>query len=145
MRRVRVEAAFLATTAETHDGLLFVMGGYPDWWTVPQLPATERMSCVYVLGLDSSEKGTAFGFSLVLDGEHIANVHTVFGQNREVVPGAPIRQIVTFTFQCTFRSTGRQEFSLVEDKRRVIGGGTEPDDGETVAVIPLAVRLTPEP
>src|SRR5438874_7382915 len=66
MAAVRVASAFLANHAEVRDGLAFVAGGFPEWWTVQSLPATATMTMVVVLELDESEIETQFDLDLVV-------------------------------------------------------------------------------
>jgi hypothetical protein len=52
---MRIAGAFLSTRSEVHDSLLYVMGGFPEWWTIPDLPAVQEVPLTLVLDLDADE------------------------------------------------------------------------------------------
>ena len=129
---MQVHAAFLASDARIQDGLAYVIGGFPDSWTVPSLPATSRLTLVVVfeLGCDEEPQGSCdLGVELWHDvsGEQVATAHVTYTGTHQTDPGAPRFRSVVIPFEVHFRHVGPHEIRL----RRT---------GVPIAKVPFAVR-----
>src|SRR5438045_426805 len=69
MTEVRVHSAFLANHAEVRDSLAYVLGGFPEWWTVTELPSSAFLAMVVVLQLERFEIEHEHSFDLVVTRE----------------------------------------------------------------------------
>jgi hypothetical protein len=131
---MRIRDAFVANHAETHDGLAFITGAFPEWWTIPIAPYVANMSMVVVLELTEADASESYQFWVHLvapDGTSAAT--TNFGTSRGLEAGrpdgAPLFQVVTLPLAAYFPVPGRYEFVVALDEL------------ERLATVPLAVRL----
>jgi hypothetical protein len=131
MTKVRVHSAFLANSAEVKDTLAYVLGGFPEWWTVPALPASAFLAMVVVLELRDDEVDQEYTFDLVVDrlGDTtpIAQVRSKRGRS-DRAPGAPILHVIAVNFIVQFETEGPHDFVLLSY-------------GVQLARVPLLVRL----
>ncbi len=114
---MHVHAAFLANDAKIRDGLAYVIGGFPDSWTVPSLPATTRLTLVVVFELECREDlqaSSEFGVELCHDGraEEVATAQVAFAGTHETESGAPRFHSVVMPFDVHLRHVGPHEVRL---------------------------------
>jgi hypothetical protein len=133
---VKLEAAFLANHAEVHDGLLFVTGGFPEWWSTPALNALQQMALVVVTRLERSEILEKFTYEIVIERPDESQQPVVYvATSRGALPGTsddqPFFQTVPINFSIDFRQLGLHRY-LVKCA------------GSTLADVPFEVRLAPQ-
>lgn len=131
---MRVLAAFLANWAEAHDGLVFVSGGWPEWWSLPEVPSKQDLSLVIVYEVEPDEVGSPFRFDVALvhnDSKGPAAwITATRAPSGEYVSGAPLYGEAIIRFQMEFAEVGVYTFEVDHD-------------GRTVASVALGVRLSP--
>jgi hypothetical protein len=130
---VHVHAAFLANDAKIRDGLAYVIGGFPDSWTVPALPATSRLTLVVVFELESvpePDKQHDFAIELRHDsgGEQVATAQVTLAGTFASDTGVPHFRSVVIPFVVDFHHPGPHEICLTEC-------------GTPIATVPFAVRV----
>jgi len=64
---MRVANAFLANHAEVRDGIANILGGFPEWYTVPVLPQQVLIFVVIDIVLEDNELGETFAINLILE------------------------------------------------------------------------------
>jgi hypothetical protein len=137
MGAMKVETAFLANHVESHDGLTFITGGLPEYWSTPAWGALQHMGIVVVTRVEPAELGIAFKYEVVLrrpDGNEgtVLNV-TVTRPRRENDSDLPsFYSIAALNFSVDFREGGLHHFLVQRD-------------GRTVFDIPIDARLIPLP
>lgn len=136
MARVRVHSAFLANHAEVRDGLAYVAGGYPAWWSVYRLPVAQTLGIVVVIFVDDDEFGRPLQVQLVLrrpgGGEDdLALVDFWRERDAGTASGVPAHWIVAVNTVVEFRNEGVHEFAVLTAS------------GEELARVPLSVRVDP--
>src|SRR5450759_5033726 len=60
MRPVRITNALLANYVDARGSLASIMGGFPEWWNVPDLPHTTGLGLVVVAQVDVDELDKEF-------------------------------------------------------------------------------------
>jgi hypothetical protein len=132
MGGVKLEAAFLANHAELHDGLAFITGGFPEWWSVPATNTFQQMSLLIVARLDPGEITQTFTYEIIIErpDETQQPVIYVAASRGQSLRSEPQRLLlpVPITFSIDFRQLGLHRF-LVKC------------EGETLADVPFEVRL----
>jgi hypothetical protein len=129
---MRITNAFLANHAETRDGLAFVSGAFPEWWTVPSVPAVSNLAMVFVCELEESDLDQSFPLDLVVvrpDGgrDQLVQLVTTRRADGDAAPGTPRFQVAALLFSVQFQEAGLHRFEIV---------------GETAtASVPLLVRI----
>lgn len=128
---MHVHAAFLANDARIRDGLVHVIGGFPEAWTVPSLPATSRLTLVVVFEAVPEESDESHDFGIEVwhgsEGAQVATANVVLGPVHESDDGAPNFRSVVMPFVVQFAETGPCEIRLTEN-------------GLPLAAVPFAVR-----
>ena len=129
---MRVHSAFLADQARIRDGLVYVIGGFPETWSVESLPATTRLTLVVVFELTPDEPDAAHDFGVEMwqnsSGEQVATAHVVFGSSGDPVAGAPKYRSVVMSFVAQVRYAGPCEVRLMMG-------------GVPLATVPFAIRI----
>jgi len=120
MMGMRVRDFFLANYAEVKDSLAYVLGAFPEWWTVPSIPQVSLLFIVALLEYEESELHTNFKFDIHLqrpDGETVvlASVQTHRGVAPNDVPGSPRYQPVLVGSNIEFRGLGLHQFVLLSE------------------------------
>jgi hypothetical protein len=115
---MRIREAFLANSAETRQGLAFVLGGFPEWWTVQSLPSGSLLSMVAVAELDESDLDKDFQVTIRM--RHPTNETDTLGvagfkraSTAPRVEGAALRMVLAVPMQVNFRMVGPHEFMVV--------------------------------
>lgn len=145
---MKINNAFLANHAETREGLAFISGGFPEWYTVPSLPITAPLAAVWVLELEQAEIGLPFTFELAVVYpsrlKHLlAHVGVGRSHDTRTVEGAPLYVIVTYVFGVEFQVEGLHTFEVVSENQVMATmplfvnlearGGTEEAEAEDLA------------
>ena len=131
---MRVTSAFLANYAEVRDGLAFVAGGFPEWWTVQSLPATATMTMVVVLDLDRSEVEARFDLDVVVerpDGTETGIARASASRGKRTDADSPIYVVLAVPVSLQLRTAGMHRFKVSR--------------GEVLAAASLKVRLVGGP
>jgi hypothetical protein len=137
MGGVKLEAAFLANHAEVHDGLAFVTGGFPEWWSVPATNTFQQVALVVVARLDRNEVGQTFTYEIIIerpDGTQQPVVYVASSRGQSPHSEAqPLLLLVPIAFSIDFRQLGLHRFLVNYE-------------GETLGDVPFEVRLAvPKP
>ncbi len=75
---MRIVNALICKHVDVQSSLLYVLGGSPEWWTVPELPSNEEIALAIVAEVEPGEVGTEFMLAI--------SCHRDRGDS--VVPGA---------------------------------------------------------
>jgi hypothetical protein len=123
----------LASDAKIRDGLVYVIGGFPDSWTVPSLPATSRLTLVTVFDLragEGSDDSHDLGVEMWHDGsgERVATAHVTFAETHACDVGAPKFRSVVIPFIVDLHHVGPHEVRLTKYAK-------------PIASVPFAVRV----
>ena len=133
---MHVHTAFLASEARIREGLVHVIGGFPEVWEVPSLPATSRLTLVVVFQVEAEESGASHDFGIEMwhgsEGEQVATANVILGPICESVDGAPNFRSVVLEFIVQLDATGPREIRLTKN-------------GEPLAAVPFAVRIAAPP
>lgn len=114
---MRIAGAFLSNRAEIHDTLLYVMGGFPEWWGIPELPSRQTLALALVLEVEVSELGK----TVELGVRFVAGDRTLFDQVMQVetgpvrtdfVAGAPMYRQFIMNLSVEFEQVGLHEIVL---------------------------------
>lgn len=137
MGSVKVETAFLANHAEWHDGLLFISGGFPEWWNTPAWGQLQQMAIVVVSRLEAAELDVQYDLELVFCREDGTEQPLLRVTTRRVArEGEPVLPIyygsIVFNFATDFRKEGLHHFLVRQD-------------GNTLFDVPVYARLVPLP
>jgi hypothetical protein len=120
---VRISSAFVANSAEVKDGLAYVMGAFPEWWTLTELPADSTLAFVFVVEMDDWELGQQFQFLIRMDHpEQSSDTLAVIQYSRPAdnqQTGTPIRQVVAVPVVAHFRSRGMHTFRVTHQENLV--------------------------
>jgi hypothetical protein len=116
MTPVQITNALLANYAEVQNGLAYITGGLPSWWTVPTLPAVSSLSMVVVveLDLDNPQRPIPLDFSFAAPSGTVTPLGNITAQRipTSTPDGAPLLQVVATTFQLQFSETGLHVFAV---------------------------------
>lgn len=137
MKGVKIETAFLANHAEWHDGLLFISGGYPEWWSTPAWGQLQQLAIVVVSRLEATELDVQYELDVVFrrpDGGEQPLLHVRTKRvAREGEPALPTYYgSVVFNFATDFRQEGMHHFLVRQE-------------GITLFDVPVYARLVPLP
>jgi hypothetical protein len=137
MEAMRVASACIANYAEIRNGIVNILGGYPEWWEVPQLPQQATMFIVVTCEMDHSEAGRTFSFDLKLkrpsgdDPQLLAQIQTVKPPS-PAPTGASLKNPIVVPAPVNLGEEGLHEFQL-----------TRTDSGDMFASVSVWVRLNP--
>lgn len=144
---MKVRDFFLANHAEVHDSLCFVSGAFPEWWTVLQLPASERVTFVFLLDYTDDPDETG-GFqiehhepNLSIEPSTLFALQASRGTTERDIPGAPRLQPVAISSDITFQGIGLHTFTL--HRMQIPGSGGLVSLGAIEASVSLWVKLAP--
>ena len=117
---MRTVSAFIANHVEARDSMLYVSGGFPEWWTVPTLSATVPIGVGLVIEVEPAELGTEQGVKVVLraeGGPDIAAARVTF--NRAVdpnhIPNSPYYISLAMNLLVTWTQLGAHEVVVSTD------------------------------
>src|ERR1700733_5982799 len=95
---MRVAASFVANHVEAQNSLLYVAGGFPEWWTLNETPCEQTLDLAVVFELAQAELGRPFDVDVVLahlDSEQkVARLTVIRSPSDDSVEGAPLYQPV---------------------------------------------------
>jgi hypothetical protein len=125
---------FVADHAELAEGKLFVNGGWPQSWTLAQVPQSWPLTLVAVLEVLRSELDTVLPVTITMvnpagEEQHVADLDVSEGPE-DPPDGSPLRIIETVQVVVTFAELGTTTFRLLHDNLEI-------------ARATLAVRLLP--
>jgi hypothetical protein len=133
---VRIAGAFIANHAEWREHLLFVSGGFPEWWDLTDIPGDTSFTLVLMAEVTHSELDQEHTVDVAMrspDGAESAlpSIAFTFGPVEEYVEGAPIYTPALIQMQAHIEHVGPTELVV----RR---------DGVELASVRLAFRLAPQ-
>jgi hypothetical protein len=137
MGAMKVETAFLANHVESHDGLTFITGGLPEYWSTPAWGLLQHMGIVIVSRVERDELGAIFKYEVVLrrpDGNQgsVLNIGVTRPRRDNDADLPSYYSIIAVNFSVDFRQGGLHHFLVQRD-------------GQTVFEVPIDARLTPLP
>ena len=130
---MQIQSAFLANYAEQHEGLLCVLGGWPEFWGVPEVPSEQRLTLVTVAEVAPEELGRQLTVDLTLrHAGHAERVGALVLRRDTTpldVPDGPRYVSAVLALVMTFQDVGPWEIALSDES------GTE------LASVRFVVRL----
>ncbi|HVC15570.1 MAG TPA: hypothetical protein VND62_12015 [Acidimicrobiales bacterium] len=112
---MRVDSFFLANYAEQRGGLANILGAFPEWWTVPNVPCRMAVGFVLVQDLDEAELESAYSIHLYIrpdttpppdDSTPLGIVETLPRRTSPIWQGAPTRNLIAHRFPVEFAQHG---------------------------------------
>jgi hypothetical protein len=133
---MRIAGAFIANHAEWREHLLFVSGGFPEWWDLAEIPGDTSFTLVLMAEVTHQELDQQHTVEVAMrssDGTEAAlpSITFGFGPVEQYVEGAPIYTPALISMQAHIEHVGPTE--LV-----VRAGDVE------LASVRLAFRLAPQ-
>lgn len=61
---MRITSAFLCNHVEVQASMLYVHGGFPEWWTIPELPSQQQVGLGIVVEIGTGELGRDLGLDV---------------------------------------------------------------------------------
>jgi hypothetical protein len=145
MKGMKVRDFFLATHTEVRDSLGFITGAFPEWWTVPGIPATTRMDFMVVFDYteDLNEVGHFHIDHHAPDADvRIVSIQASRGATPRDAAGGPRYQPFAFEAELTFNKVGLHEFVLSQQRVSSTEGGFASE--VEIERVSLWVQLPPE-
>jgi hypothetical protein len=131
---VQVVAAFLAAEARPRNGVLDVVGGFPEFWNLAILPCEVTMALVLLVELDRDERDRTVDLGLLFscgdDETNLPSVSVAREPPIDFVDGAPLYACEIINLVIMLERVGRCEF-------RVTQGDS------VIATVPFVSRLIP--
>ena len=123
----------LANSAEVRDAMLYVLGGSPEWWSVPATGTAVRMAVALVLEAEHGEQGEHRGTVAI---RHVGSEEPLFstelsltlGPRTDFVAGAPQLVPLALNASVTFAEVGPHLLEVAVD--------------EDSYAVPFGVRVT---
>jgi hypothetical protein len=108
---MRPVAAFIANYAEIQAGMVQVIGGFPEWWSLAAVPGEAVISAVLVVEVEPAEVGqtaTIDFFITAPDGTEsaIGAIGLELAMRDNFVAGAPRYEKTTLRIMAHFESVG---------------------------------------
>jgi hypothetical protein len=109
---MRLAGLFLANHIEVHDALLFVHGGYPEWWYVPTTPSDQLLHVGAVVELEAREQTAEHHVAVTVersdDADVLATGTITFrrGEASDFVAGAPLHVPLHLAVAVRFERVG---------------------------------------
>lgn len=136
MAEVEIANAFVANYVEVRGSLAYIMGAFPEWWSVPALPSRQVLGFVVVAQLEDHELAKRMELEIAItdpDGktDPLTKFAFVRGTGGAEVP-APKWQTVPTSLSIEFRMEGEHRISVSSE-------------GNVLASVPLGLRFNPPP
>jgi hypothetical protein len=132
---MRIAGAFIANHAEWREHLLFVSGGFPEFWNLAEIPGDANFMLVLMAEVTHQELEQQHTVDIAMrspDGSEtpLLSIAFVFGQVEQYVEGAPIYAPALIPMQAHIAQVGPNELIVRHD-------------GADLANVRLAFRLAP--
>ena len=115
---MQLVSAFLADDIQVNDGVLSTTGAFPEWWTVPHLPATQRLNVGLVISMKAEEAELEYDLHVRVrlqgssDDIGAAEIRTARGASPLAIKGTPLYQFIVFNIVAIIEKDGAYEAEI---------------------------------
>jgi hypothetical protein len=123
---VRILSAFIGGHVETQNSLVYVHGGFPEWWTLTEIPSQAILGLVIVAEVERDEIDTQFDLFITInrlegEGSDLGTLNLQFcrGESGSFVAGAPLYQNIAYNISVRFEEVGPYRISIKHEGEEV--------------------------
>jgi hypothetical protein len=115
---MQLVSAFLADDIRVNNGVLSTVGAFPEWWTVPHLPARQSLNVGLVISMRPDEVEFEYDLHLRVglqgseDSIGTAEIRTARGPSPQAIEGTPLYQFVVFNLTVIIEKDGAYEAEI---------------------------------
>ena len=117
---MRIVSAAIANFVEVRDSMLYMLGGFPEWWNVTQLPTAIIMGVGVVVEIEPAELSQDLMLDVAIravDGEDLADGRAKFRRDEEDghIANSPYYVPLAWNFAYEVIAPGPHEVAISND------------------------------
>jgi hypothetical protein len=122
---MRIVTAFICNHAEVQSSMLYVHGGFPEWWNITEIPSRQNLGLAMVAEIEEDELDIEFDLTVTAERDQDQSLVGAGGirfqrpPSDQLVAGAPLYQPLAMGLLLNFQNVGPHRVLISESDQQL--------------------------